>query len=159
MISTSYYNYGRYPVSNAEFRCRSDVHRPQYDKFEKLHVLEDLLKGLELSQWYNILILGEPGVGKSTFINAFSNYIRFDSLDRAMAAKGPLHYVIPTTFSYEERGGETSKDHVVRVGSDTADENHSSTRQSATQRCKRYEFRLGGGAGSYVSDAGRVDET
>ncbi|CAG8821274.1 30289_t:CDS:1, partial [Racocetra persica] len=33
----------------------------------------------------NILLLGETGVGKSTFINAFANYLKFNSLEDAIS--------------------------------------------------------------------------
>ncbi len=38
---------------------------------------------METKKEINILLLGETGVGKSTFINAFSNFINFDTLKQA----------------------------------------------------------------------------
>lgn len=47
----------------------------------------------------NILVLGETGVGKSTFINAFANYIHYSSLDDAVEQEA-VRCVIPTSFTW-----------------------------------------------------------
>ena len=45
----------------------------------------------------NILLLGESGVGKSTFINAFVNYLVFDSLKEVELSKQPV-VLMPVSF-------------------------------------------------------------
>jgi len=58
-----------------------------------------------LREEYNVLLLGSTGVGKSTFINAFVNYLAFASLDEAKA-KG-LKHVLPASFTVSQLGAST----------------------------------------------------
>jgi GTPase SAR1 family protein len=68
------------------------------------------------------LILGETGVGKSTFINAFINYLVFDSLDDAMKDDN-LNYIIPCSFStqYVDRKSRNGRlvQQEIKIGSST----------------------------------------
>lgn len=46
----------------------------------------------------NILLIGEAGVGKSTFVNSFWNYFRHESLENAKEAK-ELIALVQTEFT------------------------------------------------------------
>ncbi|XP_054152836.1 uncharacterized protein LOC128951613 [Oppia nitens] len=83
----------------------------------------------------NILLLGETGVGKTTFINAFANYLNSDSLEQAVNSR-PL-CLIPTQFVI------TDADYQLRNVSygDDNNENFDSPGQSTTQQCRAYCFR------------------
>ena len=51
---------------------------------------------------YNILLMGQTGTGKSTFINSISNYLMFETLKEAMESKPTC--VIPAKFDLTFRG-------------------------------------------------------
>ena len=88
----------------------------------------------------NILLLGESGVGKSTFINAFVNYLKFNTLDQA---QNNAIVLIPVSFVMTT--GDNFQEHSVKFGgTDTlSNEVHDTTGQSVTQHCKSYMFTRG----------------
>ncbi|UJR20047.1 hypothetical protein I4U23_023181 [Adineta vaga] len=85
-----------------------------------------------------LLLYGESGVGKSTFINAFANYLQFESIEQARLGKAlvliPVSFLITINDQFEER--------LIEFGHDDANENHNDQGQSVTQHCKSYEFHL-----------------
>jgi predicted GTPase len=96
-------------------------------------VLLKRLRKLEPFDELNVLILGETGVGKSTFINAFINYLTYDTLAEAMEAK-KLEHVVASSFSYqyEDENGEFRQQD-IKIGS-SPHEKDGTEGQSATQR-------------------------
>lgn len=86
----------------------------------------------------NLLLLGQTGVGKSTFINAFYNYMSYDSLEEA--EQGGVKVAIPSQFTEVDR---SLNENTVTVGDNSLeDENFEDPSQSSTQRCKSYLFRI-----------------
>jgi 50S ribosome-binding GTPase len=135
---------GRCPCSDYDFMCNADQHGQQFEIYEQRLLLQ-LLNSLNQSDYVNVLILGETGVGKSTFINAFVNYLHFETLDESMAA-AELHYVIPCSFSTQtmNRSGPDGEieEKLVKVGF-RDDENDGSMGSSATQRTQVYPINVG----------------
>ncbi|CAG2106258.1 unnamed protein product, partial [Medioppia subpectinata] len=82
-----------------------------------------------------ILLLSESGVGKSTFINAFVNYMSFESMD---AANGRPICLIPVSFSITDP--KTRSPVKVTLGNQNDNENTRDPTQSATKYPKCYTF-------------------
>ncbi|KAH8679594.1 hypothetical protein BGZ60DRAFT_369431 [Tricladium varicosporioides] len=127
-----------------EFDCQKAGHGlryAQYDNYELLSIMRKLKPPPEI----NILILGESGVGKSTFINAFINYLTFSSLDHALSATH-LNWVIPCSFgiSNVDRDSDELLQRVVQVGPSDVDEVSGVKGSSATQKATAYPIYIGG---------------
>ncbi|CAG2109583.1 unnamed protein product, partial [Medioppia subpectinata] len=82
-----------------------------------------------------IVLLGESGVGKSTFINALVNYLSYESLN---AANGQPICIIPICFTLTNPS--TWEPVKVTLGEHDMNENTDDPTQSATQYPKCYKF-------------------
>jgi GTPase SAR1 family protein len=139
-----YCDCGRTSYQNFDFKCRGDHHGQGYDTYSPKD-LYTLLRGLKQSNYLNILILGETGVGKSTFINAFVNYLTFETLDFAMKEED-LTWVIPCSFDAMTMDRTKPESKIqrtkIKVG-DRKDEADGSRGASATQQTTVYPVTIG----------------
>lgn len=139
-----YCDCGRVHYKHYEYKCSNQLHDQGYEKYA-LVTISAMLRKLDQTNCLNVLILGETGVGKSTFINAFVNYLKFDTLDSAKDATD-LHYLIPCSFELQKmnRSGQNGniERHKIRVGSHD-DERDGSEGDSATQQTAVYPVTIG----------------
>jgi GTPase SAR1 family protein len=87
----------------------------------------------------NILLLGETGVGKTTFVNAFINCLFYNTLDDALG--GDLKVLIPSSFVVTD--AESFDSTKVIVGTPNKNENFADDGASSTQLCRSYLFQIG----------------
>ncbi|CAG2165373.1 unnamed protein product [Oppiella nova] len=99
-----------------------------------------------------ILLLGESGVGKSTFINAFVNYITYENMYQAK--EKPICF-IPVNFTIADR--ETYRLRTVTLGTQDNNENTQDATESATQYPKCYKFAIGNVTLNIIDTPGIAD--
>uniref|UniRef100_A0A1I7XYZ6 G domain-containing protein n=1 Tax=Steinernema glaseri TaxID=37863 RepID=A0A1I7XYZ6_9BILA len=87
----------------------------------------------------NVILMGETGAGKSTWIDAIFNYVLFETLDEAVE-HNQLEIPIPTHFLIED---DDKKRRKIHVGGKNDNENDQ-VGASATQRPKTYTFMFHG---------------
>jgi len=87
-----YCDCGRAPSESFTFKCNSARHGEPYDAFDD--ITESLAKMKSVKE-INILVLGETGIGKSTWINAFYKYVSYATFEQAEKAES-LVYAIPS---------------------------------------------------------------
>ncbi|CAF3788580.1 unnamed protein product [Rotaria sp. Silwood1] len=91
-----------------------------------------------LSGAMNILLLGQTGVGKTTFINAFANYLVYKSLDEAI--NGQLQEVSLAWFTFFDK--DTFEVKTITIGTPNESEKEGRISQSCTRECQSFEFRI-----------------
>uniref|UniRef100_A0AC34G330 G domain-containing protein n=1 Tax=Panagrolaimus sp. ES5 TaxID=591445 RepID=A0AC34G330_9BILA len=100
----------------------------------------------------NVLLIGQTGAGKSTFINSIANYLTYETLKDAIKENSPV-VPIPTTFNVLDKNDEYVE---FTVGVPDKDEGKSSS-QSRTKKPKVYSFECNGEVLNFVDTPGIGD--
>lgn len=86
---------------------------------------------------YNVLLLGETGAGKSTTINAFANYMKYESFEDAKSSD----FVEMISSKFTLPHPETGEPIVIHSGKEDVNE-RAGTGSSSTQAPSAYSFKF-----------------
>ncbi|CAF3545228.1 unnamed protein product [Rotaria sp. Silwood1] len=87
----------------------------------------------------NVLLLGQTGVGKSTFINGLANYFCNDTLDEAV--NDQIQAIIPSSFCYTD--DDTFEEKHIKIEQISESENANDIGHSCTKQCQSFIFPVG----------------
>ena len=128
---------GKADVFDSKFRCNDIRHGLSFTKFDA-DAIAVALSPLREVEPINIVLLGETGVGKSTWINAIANYVAFQTLQDAVDANGIKVY-IPSQFLFTSESGAVQK---ISIGSNFENEVEVAG-HSTTQIPRAYKLHIG----------------
>ena len=123
---------GRAKIDGWKFKCYHPTHGNDFFTFQQ-NYMKEMLSHLRRKEEINILVLGETGVGKSTWINAIANYMIYPSLEDAEGAS--VLSLIGTSFTMTNEKLEMQ---TIQIGDET-NENYK-LGQSSTRLPKSYVF-------------------
>ena len=132
-----YCNCGESDPKMSRFRCSEKDHGLNYINYPDEYLSAEL-SNLQAVKEKNILILGETGVGKSTWINGIVNYLYFADMKDAISAT-EFHVLIPSSFTFTQQGKEKK----ILVGERDGNENMEAGK-SATKEPRSYRFFVDG---------------
>ncbi|CAF3898573.1 unnamed protein product [Rotaria sp. Silwood2] len=90
-------------------------------------------------QEINILLLGQTGVGKTTFINSLANYLANSTFDEAIHDE--MQVIIPTSIHFTD--SETFEEKTIYISDKKSHEKVNDNGQSCTQQCRSFVFPFG----------------
>jgi len=93
-----------------------------------------------------MILLGESGVGKSTFINALANYLLHNSFEDAR--KQPMTYLIPSSFTLTDK--TTFSQVKVQCGEDENESNKIG--ESCTQNVRSHFLKISNNKRLHIID-------
>lgn len=129
-----YCDCGGASANSYSFKCSNPLHSDEFLTFTQ-DDLERYLPDKDAENEVNILLLGETGVGKSTFINALINYLAYSSLEEA--EKEELLLGIFTQFTITD---DNFMERTIKIGND--DNESTIVGQSSTQYAKAHVFHI-----------------